>query len=400
MFMQSQSYFGSDSGLQALLMRRYDRRQAEVHVACTSRDAEKPAVSTVRHIHAIPDVRIRSTEFGPSINATSARTRLVRAMQAPIVPVSLLSLAAYIRRHRIQIIHGTEKPRDAFYGVLLGKLTGAKSIVHMHVGYGEWQSWTARWALRNADGVVGVSRFVAKTVIAAGCSPHRVFAVVNSIDLSDSKWNPDTDGRPFRREFGIPDDAPVLGVCSRLYKWKGHGDLLDSLPAVKAQFPDVRLVIVGEDDQRAAPGEGSFRATLERQARRLGLEDNIIFTGFRSDVPQIVAAFDVYAMPTWEEPCAIAFLEAMAMKKAVVAIASGGTPELVAHGETGLLTEPKSAPALSQALITLLRDRELRQRYGEAGRKRVEQIFNPQRMCREMLDVYRAILEGSGAGID
>src|SRR5205807_1259545 len=86
------------------------------------------------------------------------------------------------------------------------------------------------------------------------------------------------------------------------------------------------------------------------------------------------------------------FLEAMAMKKAVVAWRSGGTPEMVVHNETGLLVEPHSTPALAAAISGLLQDRARRSRFGDAGRMRVEQMLNPQRMCREVVEVYRATL--------
>ncbi len=268
----------------------------------------------------------------------------------------------------------------------------AKSIVHMHVGYGDWQSRQTKWALRQADGLVGVSRFVARTIVDAGYRPQRVHSVVNCLDLSSGKWDPTIDGGPTRAALGIPAGAPVLGISSRLYVYKGHSALLDALALVKQDVPDVRLVIVGEDDPRAHPGGGSFRSELEAQTRRLGLESNVIFTGFRTDIPQLLAAFDVYAMPTWEEPCAIAFLEAMAMGKPVVAWHSGGTPELVVHNQTGLLVEPNSPPALAGALLSLVRDPALRRRFGEAGRQRVEQTLTPARMCSEMVEVYRAVI--------
>jgi glycosyltransferase involved in cell wall biosynthesis len=391
LFMQSQAFFGSDSGVHALLMRHFDREQVEVHVARTTDDSDNPATSTIRRIAEIPHVRVRPTRFGPSLfGATRAQT-MARLLSAPGVAVNLLALAAYVRRHDIEIIHGTEKPRDAFYGVLLGKLTGARSIVHMHVGYGAWQSPAVHWALAHADGVVGVSRFVADTIERAGVPPERVHSVLNALDVHG--WDPGLDGRPKLRALGIPDAAPVVGIAARLYHWKGHHHLVDAMAEVTRAIPEARLVIVGEDDPRAHPGGGSYRAELEARARRAGLSDRVIFTGFRTDVRDLLAGFDVYAMPTWEEPCAIAFLEAMAMSKAVVAWRSGGTSELVVHGQTGLLVEPHSTPALAEAIIDLLRDPERRRRLGEAGRRRVETVFSPARMCREMTEVYRRTLD-------
>jgi glycosyltransferase involved in cell wall biosynthesis len=310
------------------------------------------------------------------------------------VPLSLLGLAAYVRAHQIQIVHCTEKPRDAFYGVLLGKLTGARSVVHMHVGYGDWQSRLTRWALRHADAIVGVSQFTAQTIVDAGFPPDRVHAVCNSLDLSDGTWNPDADGLPARQALGVPETAPVVGIVARLFQWKGHADLIDAVAMVRQALPDVRLVIVGEEDRRHDPG-GSYRAQLDAQIAKLGLARNVVFTGYRTDVAAPMAAFDVYAMPSIEEPFGMVYLEAMALRKPVVAWANGGALEVVAHGQTGLLAETKCVPALADALQVLLRDPALRRRYGEAGRRRVEQTFTPARMCREMIEVYSAALSAA-----
>ena len=392
MFMQSQQYFGADSGIQALMLRHFDRSIVRPHVALTTTEFEDPDLASARRFRAIPNLTIRPTYFGPTMFDLPKHTKLLRLPLMAPVPFSLLGLARYVRRNRIQVIHGTEKPRDAFYGVLVGKLSGAKSIVHLHVKHADWIKGTARWALDHADAIVGVSSFVANSAIAAGHDPQRVFHIVNSLDLAGSRWDPTIDGGPTRQELGVRPDQPLIGITARLFRYKGHHWLLDALAIVKEQIPEVRLAVVGEDDPRADPVRGSYLAELKAQARRLGIEENVIFTGFRKDIPQLLAAFDVMSLPTWEEPCAIAFLEAMAMAKPIVAWKSGGTPEMVIDGEAGFLVEPNSAPVLAEALLRVLRDPELRRRFGRAGRRRVEEYHNPARMCRDAAEVYRAIL--------
>jgi glycosyltransferase involved in cell wall biosynthesis len=391
LFLQSQSFLGADSTLHAQLMRHLDRSAVEVHVALTTEPASNPAASAPRAIGAIPDLRIRPMSFGPSIHGADRIARLKLSLGGIGLAASLLGLAAYIRRHHIRIIHGTEKPRDALYGVLLGKLTGARSVIHMHVAYGDWMSRTTRWALENADCVVAISQFVARSLVDAGIAPERIRVVPNALDLS--AWDATIDGGVIRRELGLSQAAPVVGIISRLFRWKGHAYLVDALAIVKREFPDVRLVIVGEDDPRASwEHGGTFTSKLEDQAEQLGVADNIIFTGFRTDVPQLLAAFDVFAHPSWEEPFGMVFLEAMAMHKPVVAWASGGAPEVIVHGETGLLAPRESVADLAGAMIALLRDRELRTRLGTAGRQRVERLFTAEIMAERMLEAYRGTL--------
>ena len=389
LFMQSQAFFGADSAIHAELMKHFDRREVEVHVAMTTHEPSNPAVSARRRIEAIHDIRVRPTDFGPSIHGFSKTDRARRALGGFSVLPSLLRLAAYIKRNRIQVIHGTEKPRDALYGVLLGKLTSARSVIHMHVGYDDWLARSVKWSLGQADAIVAISEFVKQSLIEAGYRREKIHVVYNALDLTD--WDANTDGSRVRQEFHIAAEAPVVGIVSRIFKWKGHAYLVEAMPEVIKHVPNARLMIVGEDDPRADPGGGSFRAQLESRAQELGINDKILFTGFRTDVPGVMAALDVFAHPSWEEPFGMVFLEAGALRKPVVCWASGGTPEVIVNGETGLLVERGSVPGLAEALITLLTDPDLRHRMGEAGRRRAAEVFTTRRMSQTMLEVYRAL---------
>lgn len=395
LFFQSQSYFGSDSMIHSLLMRHYDRSRVEVHVACNYGTRRTPSAS-LKALQDIADVHIRPTNFGPTIKQQSKRDIVASTLigGAPAA-ASLGGLALYIKRHGIDVIHGTEKPRDAFYGVLMGKLTGAKSVVHLHVKCEDWLSPLVKWALREADAIIGVSEFVAKSTVAEGYDPRKVHYVLNSIDAS--RWNPTADGSVVRREFGIAPEAPMLAIASRLFYWKGHIELLKALAMVRQEVPNVKLLIVGDDDPRAHPGGGSFLQELKELVHELGLTENVIFTGFRSDIQGILAACDIYAMPSFEEPCAVAFLEAMAMKKPVLALDSGGTSQLVEHGKAGLLSAPQDIEALAANMLGLIGDPGLRRNMGDRGRARVEQYLNPLRMAEETERIYRNLLYGRSA---
>jgi glycosyltransferase involved in cell wall biosynthesis len=140
---------------------------------------------------------------------------------------------------------------------------------------------------------------------------------------------------------------------------------------------------------------GSFTAELKDLARELGIADAVVFTGERSDIPEIMAACDVFTMPSFEEPFGLVFLEAMAMRKPVVSLDNGGTPEVVEHGRSGLLSSNGNIEALAANIVMLARDRELRARMGAYGRAQVLARFTAQRMARDAGEAYRAILDGS-----
>jgi glycosyltransferase involved in cell wall biosynthesis len=219
-----------------------------------------------------------------------------------------------------------------------------------------------------------------------GYAADKVHTVLNSLDMQG--WDCALDGSAVRAEFGIAPEDPLLATVSRLFSWKGHTELLKALAIVHQRVSNVRLLIVGEDDPRAHPRQGAYSVELKALARELGLSDAVIFAGHRKDVPRILAACDVYAMPSFEEPFGMVFLEAMAMKKPVVALNNGGTPEVVQHGQSGLLSQPYVIEELAANILTLLHNPDLRRFMGERGRMRVAESFNPRRMATDCERIY------------
>jgi glycosyltransferase involved in cell wall biosynthesis len=391
LFMQSQTFFGADSYIHSVIMREFDRSRFRVHAAVNYGGSAHETSAAASALERIPAIAIRPTRFGTSVNFRS-RGALIRdtLTQGPAALWSLIGLARYVRRHDVKIIHCTEKPRDAFYGGLIARLTGAKCVVHLHVKTEGWISRTVQWSMRRAAAIIGVSQFVADTTVAMGFPRDRVFAVLNSIEAD--RWDPELDGSPIRSELGIGADTHVLVAVSRLNSWKGHNELLRALALVVEQCDDVVLLVVVEDDPRSHPGGGSYTAELRALAGELGITDHVVFTGFRSDIDRFMAVCDVYSMPSHEEPFGMVFLEAMCMRKPVAALDNGGTREVVDHGGSGLLAPPGDIDQIAADIVTLLDDAELRRRMGVHGRERAEREFTPQRLARDVERVYDTIL--------
>ena len=178
----------------------------------------------------------------------------------------------------------------------------------------------------------------------------------------------------------------LITVC-RLFGAKGPEELIRALAIVHREQPDARLVVVGDD----GPMQGAYLRHLVNLVHEVGLDDHVVFTGRRTDVARLLAAADVYAMPSFDEPFGLVYLEAMAMALPVVALDNGGTPEVVEHGRSGLLSAPGDIEALAANVATLLREPELRERMGRYGRRRVEERFTIERMARDTAAVYRAV---------
>jgi glycosyltransferase involved in cell wall biosynthesis len=227
---------------------------------------------------------------------------------------------------------------------------------------------------RRCAALVAVSEDTRRAYLEQGY-PDRIEVVYNGIDLSGS----DPAGT-LRAELGLPDGVPLVGEIARLCDVKGQRELIEAL----AELPEARLVLFGRDLEKG----GAFQAGLEQTAETLGVRDRVVFAGHRDDAARLIADLDVLALPSWTEGLPVVALEAMAQRRPVVATPVGGTPEVVADGETGLLVPPRDPQALAGAIRELLADPERRRRMGEAGYRRAAERFSAATMTRCILEIY------------
>lgn len=389
LFMQSQEFFGADSMVHSLLMRHLDRDRFDVHVACAAGpDGAGPSMEVLGRI---PGIAVVPMNFGPSVNSRRPSEVAAQLVGAGIPALTdMRGLVRYARRHGIDVVHATEKPRDAFYGYLLSRLVGAGCVIHLHVKAESWISPLSRWAMGQSDALVGVSDFVKGSLVDMGYPTERIHTVLNALD--EQQWEPVAPDTALRGEFGIADDVPIVLTASRLFPWKGQTELLRALDVVRRGGRRFHLFVVGESDPRATPGGGNYLTDLQAWAERLDLADVVTFTGYRADVRRFMATCDIFAMPSYEEPFGIVYLEAMALQKPVVALDNGGTREVVTAGTTGLLSPPYDIPALAANLEQLLDDPGLRARMGSAGRQRLIDHFTPRRLAADTAQVYEQVV--------
>jgi glycosyltransferase involved in cell wall biosynthesis len=398
LFLQSGTKGEAIEDVHRMLARHFNRDRIEIYIACDMCiNGEKTPTPTFRMFEAVPDLHIRPTNFGqqiPLLTLSQSDSKFVTARNMLITGLplsgSMAGLIRYIKQHRIDIVHAG-RHRDIICGAVLARLTGVKLITHLHQNCGTWEPSVYHWALRQTDGIIAVSQFTAQfAVTVAGCRPERIYLAHNGVE--SNRWNPDTDGSSIRREFGIAPDMPVFAIISRVDPEKGHELLLAALHRLKSELPDFKLLIVGKDRYYIELFGHSYLELLKEKVAALGLSEQVIFTGQRSDVQAILAACDLYTMPSSKEPCALVFAEAMAMKKAVVALHDGGTCEVVEDGKSGLLSPPQDIERLVENILTIVNNPDRRKQMGEYGRKRVEEYFNSQRLADDVERVYRSVL--------
>jgi glycosyltransferase involved in cell wall biosynthesis len=299
--------------------------------------------------------------------------------------ISLVKAAAFVRRHRIQVIHATDRPRDASYASLLGYLTGAASVVHMHAPVSELSRPTL-WGLRHASAVFAVSESVRGDLINLGLDAQKIFTIHNSVDAHHFDPDKKLDSRAsIREQFGIPKHARIAGIAARMNPWKGQHELIGAVALLRETFPDLHVMILGADVPEV-------RAQFEHRAREGGIADRVHFGGYQKDVRPFLHEFDLFVHPSYGEPFGLAIAEAMAMRKPVIACGTGGVPEIITHGRDGWLVEERSTEAVATAITTLLNNSELRRQLGACARETVRDRFSPRRQCAAVAQRYATLI--------
>ena len=216
-------------------------------------------------------------------------------------------------------------------------------------------------------------------VLRSGLPAERVSVIHNGIPLEPYLGARDDA----LRRMLTPDDAPLLLTVARLHAQKGIPFLLGAL----ARLPRVRLAIAGD---------GPDRVALESESARLGISDRVRMLGEREDVAALLAACDLFVLPSLFEGLPVSVLEAMASARPVIATDVGGTTEVVSHGETGLLVPPEDAGSLADAITTLLEDPVLAARLAARGRALVEREFSATVMSERVAQLYDQLLGDRG----
>jgi sugar transferase (PEP-CTERM/EpsH1 system associated) len=284
-----------------------------------------------------------------------------------------------LREHRIDVIH-THNTGPFFHGALGATLAGVKT--HIHTDHARPFPDSLRWMVAEhllshlAYRVVGVSDDTTHNLRHYEKIPESKLATIpNGIDLQPVR----TDAARLRQELGISPETIVIGTAGRLTHQKGMEFLIRAAGLLEPRFPDLAVLIVGE---------GSEQNALQEMVRSAGLQDRVRLLGLRMDIPDLLALFDIYALPSRWEGLPMAILEAMAASLPIVGSAVGGVPTAVREGVNGLLVAPEDPEALAGALEKLLKDPTLRKRMGEAGRKRYEASFTARQMTRRYERLY------------
>jgi glycosyltransferase involved in cell wall biosynthesis len=364
--------------------------------------AQENTVASVLGLHRRPPLHVELLSGPPE----GPEGSLVRAFTGPEPALTILPaltrplhpwkdvqawrhLTRIFRERRPTIVH-THSGKAGFLGRLAAARAGVPVILHTIHGpsFGPFQGPLAnqlflraeQYAGRVTSHFVSVAEAMTRQYLEAGIGrPEQFTRIVSGFDLAPYLA---ADNDPARRtRLGLAPADLVIGVIARLFKLKGHDDLLDIAPALIHHCPNLKFLLVGG---------GPWRGRLEARVRSMGISDRFVFTGLvdPAEVPGLLGIMDIVAHLSRREGLPRAVSQALAAARPVVAYDCDGAREVCLEGETGFLVQPGDLPALTTRLLQLANDPALRERLGSRGRQLVREEFGLERMIDQLYHLY------------
>jgi glycosyltransferase involved in cell wall biosynthesis len=291
-------------------------------------------------------------------------------------------LVRLLKSSRPDLVHCHSRRGADMLGGLAAHFAAMPAVVSRRVDNTELRAMAAL-RYRPFAKVVAISEAIAAVLRGLGVDEARIEVIRSAVDTG--RYATPADCEAFRREFGIVPGTTLLAAAGQLIPRKGHRYLLQAIADLVPHYGPLRLIVFGE---------GYLSNRLRAQAAALGLGDVVQFAGFRADLDDVLPCFDVFVHPALAEGLGVAALKASAAGLPVVAFDAGGLREAVADGETGLLVPAGDVDALRDAIASLLRSPDLRERLGAAGSKRMQNEFSIATMADRHVAMYGAILNG------
>ena len=309
---------------------------------------------------------------------------------------AFISIFRFLRRSKPDIVH-THTSKAGILGRLAAWMARVPIIIHTphgHVFYGHFGRSLSRIFLqmekllgRITHHHIALTPEEGNDYLNLGVAKSNNISVIHSgVDLNCFKRSV-TKSNPKRNELGISPDSLVVGYVGWLIPIKGVTYLVNAMAKIVEQHPKSLLVLVGKGDDK-----GEEEIKLKEQVERAGLADKVRFLGWRPDVDEIMGCFDIFVLPSLNEGMGRVLVEAMAAGLPIVASRVGGIPDLVKHGENGLLVPPADTSALEKAISSLLHDGARRKRMGKAGKKMCGP-YSAEAMVEQIDVLYTELLE-------
>ncbi len=373
--------------------------------------AQETAMLTAAYLNHMPEYRKKyavTILSGPQTGPEGSLIEEVRSRGIPLIvlpelvrevsPINdikaLVKLVVVMRRGNFHIVH-TNSSKAGVLGRVAARLARVPVIVHTVHGWSFHERMSPRKlrfyvALEKIGGWCGDAAIVVTAQdrakgVAQGIRNAKNYTLIRSGVELDRFGHPQIPPHSVREQLGIPQDAQVVGSVTRLSEQKAPLDLVVAFVQIHKQQPGAWFVIVGD---------GPLRPEVEQKLAAAGIANQVVLTGLRRDVPELMAAFDIFVLSSLWEGLPRVLPQAMATGLPIVCTMADGSSEAVVPGENGFLTAKGQPAELAARVVTLLNDEDLRRKMGENGRSRAPE-FGAIKMVQDIEALYRQLLGGS-----
>jgi len=337
-----------------------------------------------------------SEDYSPVVYATRRGGALEDRLRSANIPYMILGrknifefykfhrLKTLLQHEQIKLIHA-HKMGSNFWGSIIGKLCNIPVISHYHAHDVKVKNRISQLSNKItgvlSSKIISVSDSEQQRLIKNdGVDPSKIITIHNGINYEKYHVAPYSD---IKAQLGIPMSSQVVGIVAAIIEIKNHELFLRAACEVLKQNRKVKFLVVGDGDRRAG---------IEKLASELKIDDDVIFTGFRNDVADIISIIDVGVLTSHSEGIPVTLLEYMSSSKPVVCTDVGGVPELVMDNVNGFLVPPNDYQTLAKKINLLLTDNELAGKMGTRAYERVKENFSEQKMMEEIENLYDEIL--------
>jgi glycosyltransferase involved in cell wall biosynthesis len=346
---------GGQSQILLLLRGLYERGHAAELIAVRGSPLAKRARTANIYVHSVPE---RAARLRAAIKIRSA-----------------------LADGRIEVVHVNE-PHALTAAWLAGAGRRVPLVNSRRVAYPLGKNWLSRARYLSAARILAVSQFVKKSVVDSGIPAERIVVIYEGVKVHSAPSA--TQRSEARKRWGIREEEILFGCVGYLLPEKGQEFAVRAMVEVRAKFPRARLLLAGD---------GPCRSQLASLARDLGIADAVIFAGFVEEIAQVYRALDAFVFPSLAEPLGTSLLAAMGWGLPVVAVASGGVPEYVEHGVSGLLVERAEPQWMAAAMARVFGEAGLAGRLGSGAKERIASSFTADQMVDRTVEVYRGLVE-------
>ena len=291
------------------------------------------------------------------------------------------------RRHHVKLVHLNNILGSQLAGILAARMLGVPCVAHLR-DFEDPRPYTRLYA-KLIHHHIAISSAIRDNLLELGVPEEKIAIIYDAIDLDE--FNEGIDIEYLRKEFAIERYHKLFGIFGRVKGWKGTKEfILEAAKEVEAN-PNALAIVVGSQSD----GGEEYYNEVKELTRSLGIEQKVIFTGYRTDIPALMKLMDIIVHSSIApEPFGMVVIEGMAMGKPVVATRGGGPLDIVSDGETGFLVEMGDSKEMAEKIIELLENEPLLSSMGQKGRERVELIFCKERYAKQIQNIYTIILRG------